>query len=95
MTKTLALRPNLASAKCGAKVLASSPGSLNAAALIDDTEATNWAGVNDADSVDTTSPFVSVDLAGSRGPQDQHRARIGDAAPRACRNDRRTAARGR
>ncbi len=65
VTKTLALQPNLASAKNGAKVLASSAGSLNAAALIDDTEATNWAGVNASASVDATSPFVAVDLAGS------------------------------
>ncbi|MCW2808085.1 MAG: peptidase fungalysin [Marmoricola sp.] len=65
VTKTLALTPNLASAKNGATVLGSSAGSLNAAALIDDTEATNWAGVNAADSVDATSPYVAVDLAGS------------------------------
>ncbi len=65
VTKTLALKTNLASAKNGGKVLTSSPGSLNTPALIDDTEATNWAGVNESDSVDATSPFVSVDLAGS------------------------------
>lgn len=65
VTKTLALAPNLASAKNGATVLASSAGSLNTAALIDDSEATNWAGVNAADSVDTTSPYVAVDLAGA------------------------------
>ena len=46
-------------------MLGSSAGSLNAAALIDDTEETNWAGVNEADSVDTTSPWVAVDLAGT------------------------------
>ena len=65
VTKTFAVTPNLASAKNGAKVLGSSAGSLNAAALIDDTEETNWAGVNEADSVDTTSPWVAVDLAGT------------------------------
>jgi extracellular elastinolytic metalloproteinase len=65
VTKTLALQPNLASSKNGATVLASSAGSLNAAALIDDTESTNWAGVNQTASVDATSPFVAVDLAGS------------------------------
>ena len=65
VTKTLAVTPNLASAKNGAKVIGSSAGSLNTAALIDDTEATNWAGVNAASSVDATSPYVSVDLAGS------------------------------
>ncbi len=65
MTKSFALTPNLASAKNGATVLGSSAGSLNAGALIDDTEETNWAGVNEADSVDTTSPWVAVDLAGT------------------------------
>ena len=65
VTKSFALTPNLASAKNGATVLGSSTGSLNAAALIDDTEETNWAGVNEADSVDTTSPWVAVDLAGT------------------------------
>ena len=65
VTKSFALAANLASAKNGAKVLGSSAGSLNAASLIDDSEETNWAGVNDADSVDTTSPWVSVDLAGT------------------------------
>ncbi|MCW2846699.1 MAG: peptidase fungalysin [Marmoricola sp.] len=65
VTKTLALKPNLASAKNGASVLTSSAGSLNAGALIDDTEATNWAGVNASASVDASSPYVAVDLAGS------------------------------
>ena len=65
VTKTFIVTPNLASAKNGAKVLGSSAGSLNASALIDDTEETNWAGVNEADSVDTTSPWVAVDLAGT------------------------------
>lgn len=65
VTKAFSASPNLASAKNGAKVLASSAGSLNSGALIDDTEETNWAGVNSADSVDTTSPWVAVDLAGS------------------------------
>ena len=45
VTKTFAVAPNLASATRGAKVVASTAGSLNAAALIDDSEATNWAGV--------------------------------------------------
>ena len=40
--------PNLASAANGARVIAASAGSLNAASLIDDTEATNWAGVNES-----------------------------------------------
>ena len=54
---------NLAAAKGGAKVIASSPGSLNAKWLIDGTERTNWAGVSD-DNVDATHPFVAVDLIG-------------------------------
>ncbi|MET0839581.1 MAG: M36 family metallopeptidase, partial [Marmoricola sp.] len=65
LTKSFALTPNLASARNGATVLGSSAGSLNAAFLIDDSEETNWAGVNEADSVDTTSPWVAVDLAGT------------------------------
>ena len=56
---------NLASAAAGATVLGSSAGSLNATSLIDDTEETNWAGINESASVDATSPFVAVDLAGS------------------------------
>ena len=67
-TKLLKVSRNLASKHAGAKVVGSSAGSLNAASLIDDTEATNWAGVNEADSVDAKgkSPFVVVDLAGGR-----------------------------
>ena len=64
--KVLDVKRNLASAANGAKVVASSAGSLNAGSLIDDTEATNWAGVNATDSVDTTSPYVVVDLAGGK-----------------------------
>ncbi|MGZ6878230.1 MAG: M36 family metallopeptidase, partial [Nocardioidaceae bacterium] len=62
----LAVKRNLASSANGAKVVGASAGSLNAASLIDDTEATNWAGVNQTDSVDQTSPYVVVDLAGGR-----------------------------
>ncbi len=65
VTKSFSITPNLASAKNGAKVLGSSTGSLNSAALIDDTEGTSWAGVNTADSVDANSPWVAVDLAGT------------------------------
>jgi extracellular elastinolytic metalloproteinase len=65
VTKTFRVASNLASSANGATVIDSSGGSLNAAALIDDTEATNWAGVNSAHSVDATHPFVTVDLAGS------------------------------
>lgn len=59
---------NLASKHAGAKVVGSSAGSINADALIDDTEATNWAGVNETESVDAkgASPYVVVDLAGGR-----------------------------
>ena len=85
--------PNLASAKNGAKVLTSSPGSLNTAALIDDTEATNWAGVNEADSVDATSPFVSVDLAGSAARKISTVRVSAMLRARSCRPDGRVAAR--
>ena len=58
---------NLAAAKAGGSVLSASDGSLNAQALIDGTEATNWGGVNsNGDNVDKTSPWVAVDLAGKK-----------------------------
>jgi hypothetical protein len=68
VAKVLKVGRNLASKHAGAKVVGSSGGSLNAAGLIDDTEATNWAGVNEADSVDGKGkhPFVAIDLAGGR-----------------------------
>ena len=66
VTKTFSVSPNLASRSGnGASVIGSSPGSLNAESLIDDTEATNWAGVNESASVDAEHPFVAVDLAGT------------------------------
>ena len=57
---------NLAAKGNGARILSASDGSLNDDALIDGTEATNWAGVNDGTNVDETGqhPFVVVDLAG-------------------------------
>lgn len=56
---------NVASATAGAAIDGAAPGSLNTDKLIDDTEASNWAGINPAGiSVDTLSPFVNVDLAG-------------------------------
>ena len=43
------------------------PNSLNTGSLIDDTENTNWAGVDASGvSVDTAHPFVNVDLAGGK-----------------------------
>jgi extracellular elastinolytic metalloproteinase len=58
---------NVASKAAGAKVIASSAGSLNPGTLIDGTENTNWGGVNgDGTSVDQRHPFVVVDLAGRR-----------------------------
>ena len=68
ITKLVKVSPNLASKTSGAKVVGSSAGSVNAASLIDDTEATNWAGINESDSVDAKgkNPFVVVDLAGGR-----------------------------
>jgi hypothetical protein len=65
VTKTFSVSPNLASKSGGASVIGSSPGSLNAESLIDDTEATNWAGVNETAPVDAEHPFVAVDLAGA------------------------------
>jgi uncharacterized repeat protein (TIGR01451 family) len=67
--RELHLSRNLASKANGATIDGSSGGSLNADSLIDDTEATNWAGVNPSGvSVDTAGqhPFVNVDLAGGR-----------------------------
>ncbi len=65
ITKTVsfATGTNLAAAANGAKVLTSTEGSRNPAALIDGTEGTNWGGVT-ADNVDATTPSVAVDLAG-------------------------------
>jgi hypothetical protein len=54
---------NVAAAAAGATVIGATDGSRNAAQLIDGTEATNWGGVV-AESVDATSPAVTVDLAG-------------------------------
>ena len=57
---------NLAAKGNGARVLSASAGSINNDALIDGTEATNWAGINDGTFVDAPGqhPFVVVDLAG-------------------------------
>ena len=64
---------NLASGKRGAKVIDSTAGSLNVAALIDGTEKTAWAGIT-ATNVDESHPFVSVDLAG--GVHRVHRVQV-------------------
>ena len=57
---------NLASKNAGAAVAGASAGSVNADKLIDDTEASNWAGIGPSgSSVDVTQPFVNVDLAGT------------------------------
>lgn len=63
-TKTLSVRRNLASEHAGASVVKASGGSLNATSLIDDTESTNWAGVNSSASIDSTHPYVVINLAG-------------------------------
>ncbi len=55
---------NLAAAAAGASVISATAGSLNAEALIDGTEATNWGGVT-AENVDVSRPTVAVDLAGA------------------------------
>lgn len=54
---------NLASSAAGASVIGATEGSLNAEALIDGTEATNWGGIT-AENVDVSHPTVAVDLAG-------------------------------
>ena len=64
--KVITVEHNLASATSGAKVVGSSAGSLNTGSLIDDTEDTSWAGVNDTASVDSSSPYVVVNLAGGK-----------------------------
>ncbi|WP_281390860.1 M36 family metallopeptidase [Nocardioides mesophilus] len=66
LTKTLRLESNVASGSNGARVVGSSAGSLNAGYLIDDTEATSWAGVNAEQSVDAANPYVVIDLAGGK-----------------------------
>jgi len=63
-TVKIAAPVNLASKAAGAKVLAASAGSINTASLIDDSEATNWAGINDGTNVDDVHPWVVIDLAG-------------------------------
>jgi extracellular elastinolytic metalloproteinase len=62
-TETIGDVVNLAGAAAGASVIDATEGSLNADALIDGTEATNWGGVTEAQ-VDESRPYVSVDLAG-------------------------------
>ncbi|MBZ5736658.1 M36 family metallopeptidase [Nocardioides mangrovi] len=64
---------NLASAGNGATVIDATAGSLNAASLIDGTEATAWGGVSDT-TVDATKPYVAVDLAG--GTHVVHRVQV-------------------
>jgi extracellular elastinolytic metalloproteinase len=73
-TVTVQAPVNLASLKSGAKVLGSTAGSLNVDWLFDDTEATNWGGVNGGQNVDASHPFVSVDLAG--GVRTVHRVQV-------------------
>ncbi len=63
---TLRLARNLASVNGGATVEAASEGSLAIESLLDDTESTNWGGITTGTSVDSSHPFVQVDLAGGR-----------------------------
>lgn len=62
-TVRIAATKNLASAQAGAGIIGATEGSLNAAQLIDGTEATTWGGVAETN-VDETSPSVAVDLVG-------------------------------
>jgi len=67
--RPLHLVTNVASVTSGGAVDGASVGSVNAEQLIDDTEASNWAGINPAGaSVDLANPFVNIDLAGD-GPR--------------------------
>jgi hypothetical protein len=66
VTERLPVETNVASKANGAKVVGSSEGSLNVDFLIDDTEETNWAGVNTDKTVDAQHPYVIVDLAGGK-----------------------------
>ncbi len=75
VTKTFTLAANLASKTLGAKVVASTAGSLNPEALIDDSEETNWAGVTSGTSVDSSHPSVTVQLAGT-GAKTVHRVQV-------------------
>lgn len=59
----LDLPRNLAAKANGAKLIGATEGSLNAASLIDGTEATAWGGVT-PENVDVSKPSVAVDLAG-------------------------------
>jgi extracellular elastinolytic metalloproteinase len=65
---------NLASEAAGARVLGASAGSINPDSLIDDTEGTNWAGINDGTNVDAVHPWVVIDLAG--GVRTVHRIQV-------------------
>jgi uncharacterized repeat protein (TIGR01451 family) len=72
ITRTVHLAPNLASKYNGATATGS-VGSINTDSLIDDTEATNWAALNqgaqgNGTGVSATHPSVTVKLAGT-GPQ--------------------------
>jgi len=62
-TVTVASPKNLAAKRNGARLLGSTEGSLNPAALLDGTERTAWGGVTAAN-VDESHPYVAVDLAG-------------------------------
>ncbi len=67
-SRVVHLATNVASVHKGARIDGFGPAtSLNTTKLIDDTEASNWAGKNPAGvSVDKRHPFVNVDLAGDR-----------------------------
>ena len=67
VARNVHLAKNLASATSGATVDGASAGSINAGKLLDDTEASNWAGVNPTGVfVDAVNPYVNVDLAGGK-----------------------------
>ncbi len=68
-TREVHLSTNMASSFSGASIDGFFPAtSMNTTKLIDDTEASNWAGINTTAprSVDVTHPFVNVNLAGGK-----------------------------
>ncbi len=67
-TREVHLSTNMASSFSGATIAGFFPAtSMNTTKLIDDTEASNWAGIGPkGTSVDVTNPFVNVNLAGGK-----------------------------
>ena len=93
-TVRITVEPNLAAKASGASVLEASAGSLNADSLIDSTEATNWAGVNEGENVDEKQP-LRLGRPRRRPLDDPTPGRQRDAAPGRRRGRRHPARAGR